>query len=216
MSEYAMCECYNCSRLVPRAEAHRETIEIESGRSSGGFGIGDNFGIFYSGQTYYTKEEIWLCHDCYQARSRRRRIPVIAGVAILLIAILPGVFSRGTSTNAAKPHAVADSSVHADRTAAVAPLQGANKLSPPPSDIMAAQNRLIELGFLKGPADDQQTAAEQPAPQKPEIFPLVVMFRPKHRERLTQQQRALGALGKCALRAHFELLESASRNRCQF
>src|SRR5262249_54234515 len=53
-----------------------------------------------------------------------------------------------------KPQAVADPSVHADRTTAVVtPLQGASKLNPPPSDIMAAQNRLIELGFLKGPAD---------------------------------------------------------------
>jgi peptidoglycan hydrolase-like protein with peptidoglycan-binding domain len=63
------------------------------------------------------------------------------------------VFFQGKSTDAAKPHAVADSSVHADRPAAVAPLQGANKFNPPPSDILAAQTRLIELGFLKGPAD---------------------------------------------------------------
>jgi peptidoglycan hydrolase-like protein with peptidoglycan-binding domain len=63
------------------------------------------------------------------------------------------VFFRGNSTDAAKPQAVADSSVHADGTAVVAPLQGANKSNPPPSDIKAAQNRLIELRFLKGPAD---------------------------------------------------------------
>jgi peptidoglycan hydrolase-like protein with peptidoglycan-binding domain len=50
-----------------------------------------------------------------------------------------------------KPQGVADSSAHADRT--VAPLQDANKLSPPPSDIRAAQSRLIELGYLAGPAD---------------------------------------------------------------
>src|SRR5262249_52359581 len=93
------------------------------------------------------KKEIWLCHDCYLARSRRRRIRVIGGVAILLIAAV--FFFRGDE----KPKVVADSFFHADRTAAVAPLQSANKLNPPPSDIMAAQNRLIELGFLKGPAD---------------------------------------------------------------
>jgi peptidoglycan hydrolase-like protein with peptidoglycan-binding domain len=63
------------------------------------------------------------------------------------------VFFQGKSTDAAKPQAVADPSVHADRTAVVAPLQGANKLSLPPDDIMAAQNRLIELGFLAGPSD---------------------------------------------------------------
>jgi hypothetical protein len=74
---------------VPKSEAHRYFTEIESGRSSGGFGI-DVFGIFYSGRrTYYTKEEIWLCHDCYQSRIRRQRnreISVIGGVAILSIA----------------------------------------------------------------------------------------------------------------------------------
>jgi hypothetical protein len=76
----------------------------------------------------------------------------IGGAAILSIVMLL-VFFQGKSTDAAKPQAVADSSVHADPTAAVAPLQGANKLSPPPGDIVAAQNRLIELGFLAGPAD---------------------------------------------------------------
>jgi hypothetical protein len=76
----------------------------------------------------------------------------VGGAAILSIVMLP-VFFPGKSTDAAKPQAVADSSVYADRTAAVAPLQGANKLSPLPGDIMAAQNRLIELGFVAGPAD---------------------------------------------------------------
>jgi hypothetical protein len=74
MSEYGMCECYGCSRRVTKAEAHRDTIEIESGRSGGGFGIGLRGLRFYSGRTYYRKKEIWLCHDCYLARSGRRRI----------------------------------------------------------------------------------------------------------------------------------------------
>jgi len=65
----------------------------------------------------------------------------------------PTYFFPGKSTDAAKPQAVPDSSVHADRTAALAPLQGASKLNPPPSDIVAAENRLIKLGFLAGPAD---------------------------------------------------------------
>jgi hypothetical protein len=73
-------------------------------------------------------------------------------LAILSIVMLP-VYFQGKSTDAAKPQAVADSSVHADGTAAVAPLQGANKSNPPPGDVMAAQNRLIELGFLAGPSD---------------------------------------------------------------
>jgi len=73
--------------------------------------------------------------------------------ALALAIFFQWIFFQGKSTEAAKPQAVADSSARVDRTAIVAPLQDANKLNPPPSDIMAAQNRLIELGFLKGPAD---------------------------------------------------------------
>ena len=182
MSECGVCECYKCSRRVPKTEAHRDTIETQSGRSSGGVGIGLRGLRLYSGRIYYRKKEIWLCHDCYLARLPWWRRPaqapapavsadskyfaalqremgksergstaltaaVIGGVAILLIVMLPILF--GKSTDAAKPQAVADSSA----TAVAAPLQGTNKLNPPPSDILAAQNRLIELGFLKGPAD---------------------------------------------------------------
>jgi hypothetical protein len=184
MSEYATYYCYDCSRRMPRTELHRDTIEIQSGRSSGGVGFGLRGFRLYSGRTYYRKKEIWLCDNCYQARSRPwwspapKRAPkpaptpavsadskffaalqdemgksergsfataaVLGGVAILLIVMLP-VFFRGNSTDAAKPQAV-------DRTAVVAPLQDANKLNAP-SVIMTAQNRLIELGFLAGPAD---------------------------------------------------------------
>ena len=63
------------------------------------------------------------------------------------------VYFQGKSTDAAKSQAVANSSVHADRTAVVAPLPGTNKSNPPPGEIMVAQNRLIELGFLAGPSD---------------------------------------------------------------
>jgi hypothetical protein len=68
---------------------------------------------------------------------------IISGAAAIFSIAMLSVFFRGS----------ADSSVHTDRTTAVAPLQGANKLNPPPVDIMAAQNRLIKLRFLAGPAD---------------------------------------------------------------
>jgi hypothetical protein len=183
---------------MPKPELHRETIEIRSGRSSGGVGIGLRGLRLYSGRTYYRKKEIWLCDDCYRARlpwwrrpaqapapaptpaasadskyfaalieiqnerdksernkSERGSFALIAGViggaVILLIAMLPILF--GKSNGAAKPQAVTDSSVHAESTDAVAPSQGSNKVNPPPSDIVAAQTRLIELGFLKGQAD---------------------------------------------------------------
>jgi ATP-dependent DNA helicase RecQ len=73
-------------------------------------------------------------------------------LAILAIVVLP-VYFQGKSTDAAKTQAAADSSVHPNGTAAVAPPQGTNKLNPAPGDIKAAQNRLIELGFLAGPSD---------------------------------------------------------------
>jgi hypothetical protein len=70
MSEYVTYYCYDCSRRMPKPELHRDTIEIQSGRSSGGGGIGLRGLRLYSGRTYYRKKEIWLCHDCYQARHR--------------------------------------------------------------------------------------------------------------------------------------------------
>src|SRR5262249_14762441 len=73
-------------------------------------------------------------------------VAFIGGAAILSIVILLAFF-LGKSTDASKPQAAADS------TGVFTPLQGANKLNPSHSDIMAAQNRLIELGFLAGPAD---------------------------------------------------------------
>jgi hypothetical protein len=102
---------------MPKAEAHRDTIEIQSGRSASGSGL------IFRGRTYYRKEEIWLCPNCYQARSLRRGIRVIGGIAILLIVAV--FFSRGNE----KPQAVADSSAHADRTAAVTPLQGVRRIA---------------------------------------------------------------------------------------
>jgi hypothetical protein len=77
-----------------------------------------------------------------QSEDRQTGIGIIAvfigGAALLSIAMLPVLF-QGKSADAAKPQAAA-------------PLQSANKLNPP-SDIAAAQKRLIQLGFLKGPAD---------------------------------------------------------------
>ena len=178
---------------MPKPELHRDTIEIQSGRSSGGVGFGLRGFRLYSGRSYYRKKEIWLCDNCYLARHRHwwspapkpkpaptpapaesadskyfaalqeemarqteaatstrtststnRQtkigiIPVFIGGAALSSIIVLAVFFQGKSTDAEK--------------APVAPLEGTNKSNAPPSDVMAAQNRLIELRFLKGPAD---------------------------------------------------------------
>src|SRR5215470_16210386 len=70
MSEYVTYYCYDCSRRMPKPELHRDTIEIQSGRSSGGVGFGLRGFRLYSGRTYYRKKEIWLCDNCYLARHR--------------------------------------------------------------------------------------------------------------------------------------------------
>jgi len=83
-----------------------------------------------------------------QSEDRQNKIGIIAvfiGGAALLSIVMLAIFFQGKRTDAAK-QAVADS------TAAATPLQDA-KLNPPPNDITAAQNRLIELRFLKSPAD---------------------------------------------------------------
>src|SRR5262249_57863167 len=69
-SEYVTYYCYDCSRRMPKPELHRDTIEIQSGRSSGGVGFGLRGFRLYSGRTYYRKKEIWLCDNCCQARQR--------------------------------------------------------------------------------------------------------------------------------------------------
>jgi hypothetical protein len=96
---------------------------------------------------YGWKSKVATGHRPSQTAHRPSEIGIAAFIglgaaAILSIIVLPVLF-RGS----------ADSSVHADRPAAVAPLQDVNKLNPPPSDLRAAQNRLIELRFLAGPPD---------------------------------------------------------------
>jgi hypothetical protein len=76
--------------------------------------------------------------------NRQTKIGIIAvfiGGAALLSIVMLAVFFQGKSTDVEKAQSV------------VAPLEGTNKSNAPPSDIMAAQNRLIEPRFLKGPAD---------------------------------------------------------------
>jgi hypothetical protein len=72
-------------------------------------------------------------------------IAAFIGSAAILSIVMLLIFFQGKSTDAAKPQA--------NRSDVVALLQDTNKSNPPPGDIMAAQNRLIELGFLAGPSD---------------------------------------------------------------
>jgi hypothetical protein len=76
-------------------------------------------------------------------QTERGIIAVLTGGAAILSIVMLLIFFQGKSTDAWGPQDVADSSVQANP----------NKLNPPPDDIVAAQNRLIELRFLAGPSD---------------------------------------------------------------
>jgi len=111
------------------------------------------------GETGYVSKVFGLSlgpeHDAGHRQSDTGHRQSAIGISTFMgvAAILAIDFPRGRSTDAAKPQAVANSSAHAGRTAVVAPLSGTNKSNTPPGDIVAAQNRLVELGFPAGPSD---------------------------------------------------------------
>jgi Putative peptidoglycan binding domain len=162
MPEYAMCECYACSRRVPKPDAYRITIEREKGRSSGSVRFSRRSTSYFTGRTYYSKKEVWLCHDCYSAylvrkSAARRRSVVFAAVASVLVVV--GIFAafqisesdkrasqrRGSEAPSIPSPAQSANVVH--------PLNTSNNLVALPKDTREAQNRLIELGYLRGPSD---------------------------------------------------------------
>src|SRR5262249_5686601 len=161
MSEYGTYYCHDCSRRMPRAEAHRDTIEIQSGRSSGGVGFGLRGFRFYSGRTYYRKKEIWLCHDCYLARSPRWRRPAQAPKPAPAVSADSKYFAAlqiemGTAARQSERGNAGIAAIIVigaavilsivmlpvffqgkGTDAVVAPLEGTNKSNAPPIDIMA-------------------------------------------------------------------------------
>jgi hypothetical protein len=78
-----------------------------------------------------------------QSEDERGIIAAFIGGAALLSIVMLLIFFQGRGTDAARPQGASDSSAQAN----------SNKLNPPPDDIVAAQNRLIELRFLAGPSD---------------------------------------------------------------
>jgi Putative peptidoglycan binding domain len=158
--EYGTCECYACYRRVPKPEAHKITIEQERGRSSGSYSFGRRSVRFYSGRTYYTEKQIWLCDECYSAylakKATRQRRNVVAFAAVGSLLLIFGVFSQsGTSNPPRATRTESQSSVPS--VAQTANVVRTETLKPPvgalPHDIARAQNRLISLGYMIGPAD---------------------------------------------------------------
>ena len=153
------CECYACSRRLPKPQAHRVTIERESGHSSGNLRISRRSTSFYTGRTYYRKQDIWLCNECYSAYMRRRRRRdvrhLVVGVGIIcLVAFL---YLRAEKENE-RTGSSAATTAPADQTANVVRANNPrtsvdSSITAIPVDARKAQDRLIELGFFTGPAD---------------------------------------------------------------
>jgi hypothetical protein len=59
MPEYGTCECFICYRRVPKPEARRIAINRERGHSSGSFRFSRNSTSYYTGRTYYAKQDVW-------------------------------------------------------------------------------------------------------------------------------------------------------------
>ena len=166
MPEYGTCECFACYRRVPKPEAHRITIERAKGHTGGSFRFSRRSTSYSTGRTYYAKQDVWLCNDCYPAYRARRSQQSLNGVigfgAFLVICAVVGSMSPKQSSSGTKQ--ITAETLASTQTASLvhteeaisqpAPTTAPSILSVPSSnEISSAQNRLIELGYLLGPAD---------------------------------------------------------------
>jgi hypothetical protein len=155
MPEYGTCECFACYRRIPKPEAHRISIEREKGHSSGSYRFSRRSTSYYTGRTYYAKQDVWLCSNCYSAyiarQKRRNRMTVglICATVIGIVVVNQDVTNNGTSTLQPIQTGNRASAVQeGDQTASLAHVEEAS-----PREPIIVQNRLIELGYLGGAAD---------------------------------------------------------------
>ena len=130
MSEFGTFECSACARRVPKPEARQR-------------------------RTYFAGKDPWLCSECHSAHlickaaRRRQNQTAWAGISfgIVLGAVLLTLFS--------KPPSVRDQvAASGSRTLNITTIKLGGQIGESPKDVLKTENRLIELGFLKGPADD--------------------------------------------------------------
>jgi hypothetical protein len=157
MPEYGTCECSRCYVRVPKPEAYRVTVEREKGRSSGSYRFSSRSTSYYTGRTYYAKQDMWLCADCYRAYHRKQTIN--SATAILAVLARGGAFiafasNSGDSRRSLSPTTLTLAGEPTNQTASLVRAEEV-KTQPvvSPKDLRTTQNRLIELGYLVGPAD---------------------------------------------------------------
>ena len=100
MAGYATCECFCCHLRLPKPQAHKITIERETGRSSGSIRFNRRSTSYSTGRTYYAKRDVWLCESCYAEYLKRTKSRSLVSVLAIAVIILIGIWlTSGNSTN---------------------------------------------------------------------------------------------------------------------
>jgi hypothetical protein len=162
MATYGTCECYGCYVLLPKPQAHRVTIERAKGRSGGSVTFNKRITSYNTGRTYYAKQDVWLCDACYASYCKTKSVQGAISFAVLGVfgLVCVGTFSSHSGTSAPDRISETRSSFTPPPTQnAIANYvrteETAKQLSAPPipNNVTDIQTRLIQLGYLIGPAD---------------------------------------------------------------
>jgi len=122
------------------------------GYSSGSIGFSLRGARFYTGRTYYTKQDVWLCHFCNLARAQqiaqqKKRSQAVAA-AVLIIGLLAFAVVQISQISQARR-----TEPNIQQSQANLVQDSAKQAVPSPNETISVQNRLIELGYLAGTAD---------------------------------------------------------------
>jgi Putative peptidoglycan binding domain len=162
MTTYATCECYGCSKMLPKPLAHRVTIERMKGRSSGSIRFNKNSTSYTTGRRYYTNQDVWMCDTCYAAYRKTQSAQAamsLGALAVFAVIVLAVAALSGQSRTNERDRIPRANSTPVNQTAMAnfvrneeAPKQLVTPTIPI-KNVVEIQNRLIQLGYLAGPAD---------------------------------------------------------------
>jgi hypothetical protein len=158
MPEYGTCECSSCYRRIPKPEAYRITIEREKGHSSGSVRFSRRSTSYSTGRTYYAKQDVWLCSGCYAAYQRKQNMRAATSAVVFVAAFAGLAMFTFALSNSRVPNSTVTTTITGSPPYQTANLVRTEDPKPPTSspalkDVSNVQNRLIELGYLVGPAD---------------------------------------------------------------